>query len=132
MEVICKKPVPMYESTCPECGSVFRYSKSEISFTLHVNCPVCGLAMWANTIMPVTENTDVVTWIPVSDHLPDKNGEYLVTLLSSTDGSRSLDIAYFDSRNPENQGFYKASKVIAWMSLPDIWRDGYTDDGIDQ
>ena len=48
-----KKPVPMYESTCPECKSTICYKKSEVSFTGYITCPVCGMSMWANTINPV-------------------------------------------------------------------------------
>ena len=48
-----KKPVPIYESTCPECKSTICYKKSEVSFTGYITCPVCGLSMWASTINPV-------------------------------------------------------------------------------
>ena len=49
MKIVEKKPVPIYESTCPECKSVFRYKKVEVSW-LHITCPVCGVSMWADTI----------------------------------------------------------------------------------
>ena len=52
MEIIKKNPVPLYESICPECGSVFRYKACEVSL-LHITCPVCGSSVWANTISPV-------------------------------------------------------------------------------
>ena len=47
MKVVERKPVPYYESTCPECHSIFRYKASETS-NLHVDCPVCGTFMWAS------------------------------------------------------------------------------------
>ena len=47
MTIIEKKPIPYYESKCPECGSVFRYKKSEVSLA-HVDCPVCGISIWAS------------------------------------------------------------------------------------
>ena len=54
MEVIERKPVPLYESKCPECKSVFRYKKSETSFDgLFITCPVCGCSLWAQTYEPV-------------------------------------------------------------------------------
>lgn len=31
MTIVEKKPVPIYESTCPECKSVFRYKKADVS-----------------------------------------------------------------------------------------------------
>lgn len=53
MMIIKKNTVPLYESTCPECKSVFRYTKAETSM-LHIECPVCGYYMWAN-LFPVEE-----------------------------------------------------------------------------
>lgn len=52
MEIVEKKPVPIYESTCQECKSVLRYKASEVSL-LHITCPVCGSSVWADTISPV-------------------------------------------------------------------------------
>lgn len=49
MTIVEKKPVPVYESTCPECKSVFRYKKSEVSWS-HITCPVCGISMWASMV----------------------------------------------------------------------------------
>lgn len=61
MIIIDKKPIPIYESKCDECKSVFRYKKSEVSFTGFITCPVCGCSVWANTTYPVynrKEQTD--------------------------------------------------------------------------
>ena len=75
MEIVEKKPVPIYESTCPECKSVFRYKKTEVSW-LHITCPVCGVSMWAETI-PV-ETDDCVGCI--SQQLPmDRHGNIMKT-----------------------------------------------------
>lgn len=52
MIVIEKKPVPVYEVTCDECGSKIQYKKSEVSLA-HITCPVCGVSLWANTIRAV-------------------------------------------------------------------------------
>ncbi len=54
MKIVEKKPVPIYESTCPECQSVFRYKKAEVSWP-HITCPVCGVSMWAKTIPVETD-----------------------------------------------------------------------------
>ena len=56
MTIVEKNPVPIYESICPECGSVFRYVKKEVS-NMHITCPVCGVAMWAS-VYPVGEDGD--------------------------------------------------------------------------
>lgn len=53
MKVVDKKPVPIYETTCPECKSVIEYIASEVSFTGYITCPVCGMSTWASIIKPV-------------------------------------------------------------------------------
>lgn len=52
MIVVEKKPVPIYEVTCYECKSKIQYKQSEVSFC-HIQCPVCGVSLWANTILQV-------------------------------------------------------------------------------
>ena len=52
MTVIERKPVPIYAVVCPECGSKIEYKKSEVH-TCHINCPICGVSIWADTIRPV-------------------------------------------------------------------------------
>lgn len=52
MEIVDRKPVPIYEVVCPECKSTIRYKACEVSFC-HIGCPVCGVAIWATTIAPV-------------------------------------------------------------------------------
>lgn len=52
MEIVDRKPTPIYEVVCNECGSRIRYKAAEVSLC-HITCPVCGVALWANTICPV-------------------------------------------------------------------------------
>lgn len=52
MTVTEKKPVPIYEAECIECKSKIQYKKSEVFFS-YIICPVCGVAIWADTIQPV-------------------------------------------------------------------------------
>lgn len=53
MKVIRNNPVPIYEATCGECGSVIEYKKVEISVCGTIDCPVCGCVIWANALSPV-------------------------------------------------------------------------------
>ena len=61
MIVTEKKPVPIYEVTCGECKSKIQYKKSDAAalcssstvFTCHIQCPVCGVSLWADAIQPV-------------------------------------------------------------------------------
>lgn len=57
------------------------------------------------------------TWIPVSKQLPKTDGMYLVT----TTGTHNdvVDIAYYY----KDIGFHKASKVLAWMQLPEAYKE---------
>lgn len=52
MIVVKKNPVPIYEVVCPECKSVIQYKACEVDY-LHINCPVCGISIQANTIYPI-------------------------------------------------------------------------------
>ena len=52
MIVTEKNPVPIYEVICFECKSKIQYKRSEV-FICHIQCPVCGVSLWADTIQPV-------------------------------------------------------------------------------
>lgn len=51
INVIDEKPIPIYEVTCPECGSVLEYTANEVAYS-HIYCPVCRSSMWAMTLRP--------------------------------------------------------------------------------
>lgn len=53
MNVVDRKPVPIYEAECSECHSKIQYRKSEVSFVHYIICPICGMSVWADTIKPV-------------------------------------------------------------------------------
>lgn len=53
MIIVEKKPVPIYESVCEECKSRFQYKRVEVSFGGYIDCPVCGMSVWANLGKPV-------------------------------------------------------------------------------
>lgn len=57
-------------------------------------------------------------WIPVSEHLPKADGMYLVTTTGTYNDV--VDIAYYY----KDIGFHKASKVLAWMQLPEAYKEG--------
>ena len=48
MNIIDKKPIPLYVIECSECGSTFTYRKVEVSLGSYIYCPVCGVSLWAN------------------------------------------------------------------------------------
>ena len=59
-------------------------------------------------------------WIPVSERLPGKDGCYLV----STTGTNNdiIDIAYYTE-----EIWHKASRIKAWMPLPEPYKGGDSD-----
>ena len=60
MEIVDRKPAPVYEVVCPECKSTIRYKACEVAFG-HITCPVCGLSIWANTVCPVAYESQEVS-----------------------------------------------------------------------
>lgn len=56
-------------------------------------------------------------WIPVSERLPEKNGNYLVTIKTS-DGTANITFQMVDHFGPGWLHEEKPRKVIAWMPLP--------------
>ena len=61
-------------------------------------------------------------WIPVKERLPEKDTEYLITRDGSL-GMSIVDIASWSNLEKHNNGFYKANMIIAWMPLPEPYRE---------
>jgi RNase P subunit RPR2 len=58
MQIVERKPIPIYEVICFECGSKIRYKAAEVHYC-KITCPVCNTLLWAMTTNPVTyEDTD--------------------------------------------------------------------------
>ena len=71
--------------------------------------------------LPSVNPQRVGKWIPVSERLPEHEGNFLVTLCPGNDWVNWVDIAYFSLNNKK---FYKTSpKVVAWMPLPESWKE---------
>lgn len=52
MNVVERKPVPIYEVMCPECKSRIQYTRSEV-YLGQIACPICEITIWVDTIHPV-------------------------------------------------------------------------------
>ena len=63
----------------------------------------------------VMERLNSMNWIPVSERLPEEDACYLVT--TSGTNNDIIDIAYY------TEGiWHKASRIKAWMPLPEPYR----------
>ena len=67
-------------------------------------------------------------WIPVSERPPEEDGEYFVTVLDSYSGRPFVDSSHYFTGNVNNNGFYKAYEVIAWMPLPEPYKPQENED----
>lgn len=99
--------------------------------TVNTTCPNCdsGYAQgYSDGYLKGKEDRPQGEWIPVSERLPDKEGEYLVTRADFDNWgvcrvSNVIDIAKFDYSSHYNNGFHKAYEVIAWMPLPEPYKE---------
>lgn len=67
---------------------------------------------------------EATQWIPVSDHLPEKNGEYLVTV------GKDSRFAFNGEATVYEDTFYSlcqwddcGNDVIAWMEMPEPYTE---------
>lgn len=58
-------------------------------------------------------------WIPCEERQPEEVGEYLVTRYADSLRDTMVDIARYEPMN----GWYKAYPVIAWMPLPELYKE---------
>lgn len=68
MEVIDRKPIPIYEVVCPECESTIRYKACEIVDFGAIKCPVCNTRVWVSACFPVayegaSEQEQTAKWL---------------------------------------------------------------------
>ena len=69
----------------------------------------------------ITKDINVLSWIPVTERLPDKFGEYIVAIktVSGVVYSDYADFDRFSKRWTTGLFFEVGSKVTHWMPLPD-------------
>ena len=61
-------------------------------------------------------------WIPCKERLPEYDGEYMVTKKTfgwNCEEYAETDIARYEKKN----GWHKADQVIAWMPLPEPYKE---------
>ena len=60
---------------------------------------------------------DGIGWIPVSERLPEKNGCYLVS--TTGENNNIIDMSFYIEGL-----WHKASRIKAWMPLPEPYKGG--------
>lgn len=62
-------------------------------------------------------------WIPVNERLPEKGGEYLVSVRWYREDDIDINVYDYDARCKEwNDGESCGQRVIAWMPLPEPYK----------
>lgn len=108
---------------------------SRISDLLMLELKGERLPTWEEVYSAIMELPSAQQWIPVSERLPEKDGDYLVTLKNGA--VKILGYATEQTiRYPK--GFYylkggfswrqTQNPVIAWMPLPELYKEGGTDE----
>lgn len=70
----------------------------------------------------INDQPKVGEWIPVSERLPEKKGEYLFTTNSYS--GVTIEIYIFDPENNWDVEFAKTGMdLMAWMPLPEAYRE---------
>lgn len=86
-----------------------------------------GFLQVSNLIKYEPPVTPTQRWIPVSERLPEENGNYLAFYRES-DGTATLEFMMVDHCNAgggwlhEESGKKSYKKVIAWMLLPELYK----------
>lgn len=60
----------------------------------------------------------------ITDHLPDKTGQYMVTIEWPVQGSRYTDVQEFNKRIDkwaDEDGFPENDEIVAWAPMPEPW-----------
>ena len=84
------------------------------------------LADWLTELKSLRETSKTMSWIPVSERLPDKNGRYLITnynlvCLRRFSVTRN-EFGYFDDTDESyDSRWISIPQVTAWMPLPESY-----------
>ena len=114
------------------CDVVCPYTKAQRD----VMCRACLLGDAIDTVEDQTA-VDIPRWIPVTERLPEKYGQYLVTFIPSggTLWTKVLIARYSDLMGIAKPSFHIGEvgknsfvnineQVIAWMPLPEPYKGG--------
>lgn len=78
--------------------------------------PLLYRVLWSACVV---DETPSVGWIPCSERMPDKSGEYLITI-KWEDGSE-IYFSWFYLR--DRCWSYRNANVVAWMELPEPYEE---------
>lgn len=87
-------------------------------------CPKCAsdYRKFIDNETVIESMPKVGEWIPVSERLPEKKGEYLFTTNSYS--GVTIEIYIFDPENNRDAEFAKTGMdLMAWMPLPEAYKE---------
>ena len=104
----------------PSTDAVSRQAVKEQMIKYGFNAPDMTVTEFVEDCLP-SVTPKQTSWIPCSERLPEKNGNYLVTV-ESNDGTASIKFQMVDHYGPDWLHEEKPRKVIAWMPLPESYK----------
>ena len=78
---------------------------------------------WEKAGFPCDDYLAETRWIPVSEGLPEKSGDYLCTIQSGEHFSIMICIFYSIAKRWIPKCYGNHDNVIAWMPLPDPYKE---------
>ena len=94
-------------------------SKGQYENLKNIQCGSIGSRMIVNAVMngiPLDENKG--EWIPVSERLPEKSGEYLIAIKDR--GYTEISWFYF----ADKKWSYRNVDIVAWAYVPEPYKEG--------
>ena len=79
---------------------------------------------WCECMRLAIKALEQTRWIPVTERLPEEDGEYFVTWTTSRSKRPLLEICEYSCGmwDMDNGSAYSDAEVIAWMSLPECYK----------
>lgn len=106
-----------YEQQIKEFDEIL--SNREIQYTANFRSTACKLLALAKKMQEEMASFQLMSWIPCSERLPEKNGYYRCTWEHFLRKSRHVDDFCFVDGKWQNRHERETDEVIAWTPSPE-------------
>ena len=125
----CYKALPSVTPTPTECEdavsrqAVLKLTRAERIFPHLTDDLMSSIknVIFASDVKTLPPVAPKQRWIPVSERLPEVDGEYLATIYDMDEGYKYMDIAELENGIWQYKNYIK---VLAWMPLPEPYKEG--------